>query len=70
MYWALRKTGGGNMIDIVGHSNQFHYYLSKWCNRNWWDYGVSLRGGWLTEDGVKALTDIENAFILSGQEIA
>lgn len=24
--------------------------VEKWCRKNWWDYGVSLRGGWFTPE--------------------
>lgn len=27
------------------------YWLGKWSDRNWWDYGVSLRSGWFTDEG-------------------
>lgn len=30
--------------------------LEKWERKGWWEYGVSLRGGWLTETGRAALT--------------
>jgi hypothetical protein len=29
--------------------------LDRWAARGWWDYGVSIRGGWLTESGREAL---------------
>ncbi len=29
-----------------------YYILSKWTwPKGWWEYGVSLRGGWLTDKG-------------------
>lgn len=31
---------------------QFMYYLEKWTRKGWWDYGVSLRSGWFTPEGV------------------
>lgn len=30
------------------------YILKKWTDKDWWDYGVSLRTGWLTEEGLQA----------------
>lgn len=29
--------------------------LDKWSDWGWWDYGVSIRGGWLTEVGREEL---------------
>lgn len=29
--------------------------LEGWEEKDWWEYGVSLRAGWLTEKGKKAL---------------
>ena len=29
------------------------YLLGKWTDKGWWDYGVSLRTGWLTEKGLE-----------------
>lgn len=30
-------------------------YLDKWTRKGWWDYGVTLRSGWLTKRGFEAL---------------
>ena len=30
--------------------------LEKWTRKGWWDWGVSVRAGWLTDDGRAALT--------------
>ena len=27
------------------------YLLYKWTDRGWWDYGVSVTSGWLTDEG-------------------
>jgi hypothetical protein len=47
----------------LGHGRRFprgNYVLEKWASKDWWEHGVSLRGGWLTEAGTlafeKALT--------------
>ena len=31
------------------------YILDKWSGKGWWDYGVTLRSGWLTEKGINEL---------------
>lgn len=43
---------GGLAIDIVQSDKQLHYYLDKWARNNWWEYGVTLRGGWFTPKGI------------------
>lgn len=32
--------------------NRVVYILKKWSNKDWWNYGVSLRTGWLTKKGL------------------
>lgn len=27
------------------------YFLEKWAQRFWWEYGVSIRLGWMTKEG-------------------
>jgi hypothetical protein len=27
------------------------YLLQKWADKGWWEYGVTLRSGWLTPKG-------------------
>lgn len=29
--------------------------LNKWTDRDWWEYGVSMRSGWFTEDAPEVL---------------
>lgn len=48
----------GELIEVVNYSSQLHYYLKKWEQRGWWEYGVSLRGGWLTSVGKIELSSI------------
>lgn len=38
---------------------QLMYYLDKWAGRNWWEYGVSLRTGWFTPEGINQFRDEE-----------
>ena len=28
-----------------------YYWLDKWTDKGFWEYGVSLRSGWLTAEG-------------------
>lgn len=30
------------------------YLLGKWADKGWWEYGVSLRSGWMTPTGLAA----------------
>lgn len=32
-------------------------YLKKWADKDWWDYGVSARSGWVTHKGREALQE-------------
>jgi hypothetical protein len=36
------------------------YILKKWLDKNWWDCGVTIRSGWLTDEGLVALTEMTN----------
>ncbi len=36
-------------------SSRWAYVLDKWTRKGWWEYGVSLRTGWLTDAGYEAL---------------
>lgn len=33
------------------HYNRAGYILEKWADKGWYDYGVNIELGWLTEDG-------------------
>lgn len=33
-------------------SKRFMYILEKWSRKGFWDYGVSLRGGWFIEENI------------------
>lgn len=40
----------------LGIPDSRSYYIgSKWTDKGWWDYGVSLRSGWLTPKGIEAM---------------
>lgn len=47
---------GIDAMAIQGHSRERLFgVLEKWTDRGWWDYGVSVRTGWLTDAGRVAL---------------
>jgi hypothetical protein len=35
--------------------NRLHGLLTKWANRGWWNYGVSLRCGWFEKSAADQL---------------
>lgn len=48
--------GGRIPSDLwKGIKKQEYRYLSKWTGKGWWEFGVSLRSGWLTPEGKEAL---------------
>lgn len=54
-YAALRKKGRGVFADATAEMiglcwNRAEYLLHKWARAGWWEYGVSLRSGWLTDE--------------------
>lgn len=40
-------------FNVMGsmHPKRLEYILSKWENKGWFECGVSLRTGWLTDEG-------------------
>lgn len=53
-YAAIRAKGRGIFADTVAERlgiewDRAAYLLEKWCRLGWWDWGVSLRSGWLTD---------------------
>lgn len=40
------------------HVKRALYLLEKWADKRWWDCGVSLRTGWLTDAGQRAAADV------------
>jgi hypothetical protein len=46
---------------------QWAYYLEKWCKKGWYEFGVSLRGGWFTPEGAEAITRILNGESFTGE---
>ncbi len=37
-------------------TKQEYGYLEKWTNKGFWEYGVSVRSGWLTREGLEAFS--------------
>lgn len=42
-------------IDMNG--KRAAYILGKWSDKGWYDYGVSIMAGWLTDKGMNASAD-------------
>jgi hypothetical protein len=34
---------------IEMHPKRLAYILYKWCEKDWWEYGVNVYRGWFTE---------------------
>lgn len=54
-YAAIRAKGRGVFADVVAeriglNENRAYYLLEKWCRAGWWEFGVSMRSGWLTDE--------------------
>lgn len=54
-YAAIRAKGRGVFADVVARNidmdeNRAYYLLEKWYRAGWWDFGVSMRSGWLTDE--------------------
>jgi len=50
----LRKNSPRMIINEPGfpvHHKRAWYLLEKWSDKGWYDYGVSLDMGWITEEG-------------------
>lgn len=53
-YAAIQAKGRGVFADVVAANIGMEWgraqdILEEWTDRGWWDWGVSLRSGWLTE---------------------
>lgn len=64
----MKETEARFAVEVLAARNLFqqpptrqeHFYLEKWAGKDWWDYGVSLRGGWLTTEGLAGLCSALN----------
>lgn len=43
------------------HPKRAEYILAKWTERGWWDCGVSIMTGWVTEEGWRAIRYLESS---------
>lgn len=39
-------------------TRKWMYYLTKWTRKNWYEFGVSLRTGWFTPEGIEEINKI------------
>ena len=46
------------LLNYVSDSKRKHYILKKWTEKRWWDYGVSMRSGWPTDEGMEAIKEV------------
>lgn len=37
------------------HEKRAFTLVGKWCDKGWWDYGVTLRSGWFTPTSPETL---------------
>jgi len=44
--------------ELSLEDEQHYNYMVKWTDRGWWEYGVSLRTGWFTPEGIEAIQKI------------
>jgi hypothetical protein len=55
---ARHVLEGGDALAFNGmHIKRLCAVLSKWEGKGWWEYGVSVRAGWLTDQGRAALAE-------------
>lgn len=59
----LARTGKKPYVNVTGFDEetdiapkQWYYYLTKWSDKGWFDYGVSARTGWFTPEGITHFT--------------
>ncbi len=55
----FRGRPGGEFATTIGqrlgiNPKRTLYILYKWTDKDWWNYGVSARTGWLTDKGLEA----------------
>ena len=59
--WRAGQTEGFTMPRRIIESldwlpeKRAHYLLEKWVGKGWYDYGTVIDGGWMTEEGMKAI---------------
>lgn len=40
------------------HHNRAWFLLGKWSRKGWYEYGVSVRVGWLTPEGIERAKEL------------
>lgn len=49
------------ILDMGMNEKRAAYICEKWTNKGWYDYGVNVLAGWLTEEGMnKEITRLAN----------
>lgn len=60
-YYPQHTQEGNTPRDIINspgffmHYKRAWYLLEKWCDKGWYEYGVTLDLGWLTPEGIQAV---------------
>ena len=59
----IKLTGNESYVSgkaiPFSDDKQLMYYLQKWSDMGWWDYGVSLRTGWFTDWGINEISKLK-----------
>ena len=50
-----------NQDGFYMHYKRAWYLLEKWCSKGWYEYGVTLDLGWLTDTGKMKAREVLNA---------
>ena len=50
---SYKPFTSGMATNLVQNDKQLTYYLYKWVRNGWWNYGVTVRSGWFTPEGVQ-----------------
>ena len=48
------------LINCTMHHKRARYLLEKWCDKDWYEYGVALDLGWLTCEGKRKAREWED----------
>ena len=51
---AQRRWADAIAAAIGMHPKRANYLLEKWDSKRWWESGVSVRTGWVTDEGFAA----------------
>jgi hypothetical protein len=53
--WRCDRAFVTDYFDVIGMNHKRGLgILEKWTEKGWWDYGVSVRSGWITYEGICA----------------